>query len=179
MIASEIFYKTAKGQSEVESRTNALSMKERRVLILVNGENNTATLEKLSLCENIADILQTLLSGGFIQRQAGSAETAAAPAAAPAAAAAEPAPKPAAAKSADTAGAREFMCNTLLTFANRVRVAGLLKEIEETEDIDSLKNMVKPWYMALSETPGGMYQADDLRKQVNQMIADEETGGAQ
>ncbi len=175
MIASEIYYKTAKGQSEVESRTNALSMKERRVLILVNGENNTATLEKLSLCENIAEILQTLLSGGFIERQAGSAEAAAVPAAA------EPAPKPAVTETDDTTlttavGARELMCNTLLTFANRVRVAGLLQQIDAAEDIESLKNMVKPWYVALSETPGGMYQADDLRNQVQQMIADEEAG---
>ena len=144
-------------------------MKERRVLILVNGENNTATLEKLSLCENIAEILQTLLSGGFIERQPGSTDTAAAPVAA----------EPDTAKPKAAVGAREFMCNTLLTFANRVRVAGLLKEIDTAEDIESLKNMVKPWYMALSETPGGMYQADDLRNQVQQMIADEEAGVSQ
>ena len=69
------------------------------------------------------------------------------------------------------------MCNTLLTFANRVRVARLLDEINAVEDADSLKEMVKPWYQALSETPGGMYQADELRKEVNKMIADEEIGG--
>ena len=69
MKASEIFYKTAKGQSEVESRTDALSMKERRVLILVNGDNNAAKLKELSLCDNIVEILETLLNGGFIEQQ--------------------------------------------------------------------------------------------------------------
>jgi hypothetical protein len=68
MKASEIFHKTAKGQSEVETRANALSVKERRVLILVNGENNAAKLKQLSLCENIVEILDTLLSGGFISQ---------------------------------------------------------------------------------------------------------------
>lgn len=173
MIGSEIFLKTAKGQSEVEARTNALSMKERRVLILVNGENNTATLKKLSLCENIAEILETLLSGGFIEPQQG-ADAPAVKSAAPAAAAAT---EPEKSKSATGVGAREFMCNTLLTFANRVRVAGLLEQINAAEDVGSLKDLVKPWYMALSETPNGMYQADDLRNEVNKIIAGEEAGG--
>ena len=163
MIASEIFHKTAKGQSEVESRTKALSMKERRVLILVNGENNTATLEKLSLCDNIGEILGTLLTSG--ERGVDHRHTRVA-----AAAADETKPQ-------SGPRAREFMCNTLLTFANRVRVAGLLQQINAAEDIESLKEMIKPWYMALSETPGGMYQADALRNEVDKMIADEEAGG--
>ena len=69
------------------------------------------------------------------------------------------------------------MCNTLLTFANRVRVTKLIEEINGVEDIDTLKDMVKPWYHAISETPGGMYQADDLRSEVQKMIADEEISG--
>ena len=167
MKASEIFLKTAKGQAEVESRTDALSMKERRVLILVNGENNAAKLKELSLCENIVEILEILLSGGFIEQQG---EAVAAPATAATAESGEHEP------TVTEVGARAFMCNTLLTFANRVRVAELLEEIDSAQDLGSLKQMVKPWYQAISETPGGMYQADDLRQRVNQMIVDEETG---
>jgi len=55
-------------------------MEERRVLILVNGENDAAKLERLTLCDNIVDILETLLSGDFIQQQGG-ANCIAAPAA--------------------------------------------------------------------------------------------------
>lgn len=126
------------------------------MLILVNGENDAATLKELSLCENIADILQNLISQGFIENTAGgdSAED-------------------------DTAtvydvSAREFMCNTLLTFANRVRVGKLVEEINATEDLDKLKDMVQPWYTAIAETPGGMYQADDLRKEVLELIQNED-----
>ncbi|MDH3762166.1 MAG: hypothetical protein OEU50_14385 [Gammaproteobacteria bacterium] len=175
MKASEIFHKTAKGQSEVETRANALSVKERRVLILVNGENNAAQLKKLSLCENIVEILDTLLSGGFIAQ-----DTTASPHAQ-----FEPESPPAAsAIDTDTTettayevSAREFMCNTLLTFANRVRVSRLIEEINAVEDIDGLKEKIKPWYHAISETPGGMYQADDLRNEVQTMIANEEISG--
>lgn len=69
MKASTIFHKTARGQSEIETRSDALTMKERRVLILVNGEHNAATLKQLSLCENIVEALETLLDGGFIQHE--------------------------------------------------------------------------------------------------------------
>jgi len=47
-------------------------------------------------------------------------------------------------------------CNTLLNFANRVRVAELIGEINAVQDLASLGQLVKPWYRGLSETPGGM-----------------------
>ena len=165
MKASEIFHKTAKGQTEVETRTNALSMKQRRVLILVNGENNAATLKQLSLCDNIVEILEILLDGGFIRLDGASVTQTDVT---------QPVQETV---STVEVSAREFMCNTLLTFANRVRVAKLIEEINAVEDIDALKDMIKPWYRAISETPGGMYQADDLRNEVQKIIADEEVVG--
>ena len=47
------------------------------------------------------------------------------------------------------------MCNTLLTFANRVRVGKLIEQIRSAEDNNSLKELIKPWYQAIAETPGG------------------------
>lgn len=185
MKASEIFHKTAKGQTEVETRTDALTIKDRRVLILVNGENNAARLKQLSLCENIVEILQTLLEGGFIKQDATNAPQAEfEPETSQAASASEADTTETNTTETNTTetsthevSAREFMCNTLLTFANRVRVAKLIEEINNVEDIEGLKNMVKPWYHAISETPGGMYQADDLRKEVQNLIADEDVTG--
>ncbi len=172
MQASEIFSKTSKGQTEIEHKSNDLSLKERRVLILVNGENNTARLRQLSLCENIAEILDNLLRLGFIEQLGGASASVSA-------AASSAAPEPAAREepAASEIGAREFMNNTLLTFANRVRVSKLIEEINAVQDVATLKDLVKPWYHAISETPGGMYQVDDLRKDLNQMIEDEEING--
>lgn len=162
MKANQIFRKTTKGRSEIETRTGALSVRERSVLILANGENTVATLKQLSLCENIAEVLDFLLDQGFIERDSvASSDSATSDGTA----------------SATDISARELMCNTLLTFANRVRVGKLIEEIYAVEDIDSLKNLVKSWYHAISETPGGMYQADDLRQEVLLLINDEEFGG--
>ncbi|MCP4471700.1 MAG: hypothetical protein GY815_13630 [Gammaproteobacteria bacterium] len=66
MKASDIFYKTTRGQTEIDSRSGNLSIKQRRVLILVNGANDCTELKRLSLCDNIAEVIGTLIDGGFI-----------------------------------------------------------------------------------------------------------------
>lgn len=166
MKASDIFHKTAKGQSEIESRTNALTLKQRRVLILINGENDAATLKEFSLCDNVAEILKILMDLGFIDYGGTTGS-----------------PHDFAQQDTQTeafdVSAQEFMRNTLLTFANRVRVGELLEQIDSIANIEDLKNTVKPWYRAISETPGGMYQVDDLRKEVLEKIESEEINGLQ
>jgi hypothetical protein len=159
-MVSGIYHKTTKGQSEIESRSHGLSMQQRRVLILVNGSNDTAELKRMSLCENVVEILETLSAGDFIDNDSsstiditaqdyGSGQDATSP---------------------TDIKASEFMCNTLLTFANRVRVGKLIEQIQSADDIDSLKELIKPWYQAISDTPGGMYQADDLRDEVRKLL---------
>jgi len=164
MKASDIFHKTTKGQAEIDSRSRNLSMKHRRVLILVNGANDCNELKRLSLCDNIGEILTTLIDGGFVD---GGASTTAIPAQDYSSQ-----KSPESSKEPSDAEAAEFMCNTLLTFANRVRVGKLIEEIKVADSVGGLKEMVKPWYMAISETPGGMYQADDLRTEVLKMLSD-------
>ena len=66
MKAGDIFHKTAKGQSEIETKSDALTLKQRRVLILVNGQNDTTTLKEFSLCENVVEVLKVLIDKGFI-----------------------------------------------------------------------------------------------------------------
>lgn len=69
------------------------------------------------------------------------------------------------------------MNNTLLSFASRIRVANLIEEINSVDNLERLKDLVKPWYQAISEIPSGMHQADDLRIEVRKLIADEEALG--
>jgi len=166
MKASDIFHKTAKGQTEIDSRSRDLSMKHRRVLILVNGANDCTELKQLSLCDNITEILETLIDGGFID--GGASTTTAAHDYANRERPQKPAQEPT--QEPTNTDAAEFMCNTLLTFANRVRVGKLIEEIRGASDSNNLKEMVKPWYHAIAETPGGMYQADDLRSEVLIML---------
>jgi hypothetical protein len=163
MKASDIFQKTSSGLSEIGNRSDALTVKQRRVLILVNGKNDTSTLRKLSLCNDIIEILDTLLRRGFIDREGGGT-------------AYDYAPDTTLPQVPET-GARELMCNTLMIFANRVRVGELIEQINAVEDIDSLKELVKPWHQAIAETPSGMTQADELQREVLQMIQHEEISG--
>ena len=155
MNTSDMYDKTESGKTEIAENSSGLSMMERRVLILVNGENEVAQLSKLSLCQDIAPTIDRLLELGLIE----AVETTVVDLATPAAEAV------AAADGTDPlTEVREFMCNTLQTFGNRVRIAELNNAIADTTDIAGLEGLVKPWYQAISETPGGMYQADDLRK---------------
>jgi hypothetical protein len=163
MKASDIFQKTAGGLSEIGNRSDALTVKQRRVLILVNGKNDISTLRKLSLCKDIVEILDTLLRQGFIDRVGGGT-------------AYDYAPDTTLPQVPETS-ARDLMCNTLLAFANRARVGKLIEQINWAKDSDSLKDLVKPWHQAMVETPSGMYQADELRQEVLQMIQHEENSG--
>ncbi|MFZ9038394.1 MAG: hypothetical protein ACO3DT_10015 [Gammaproteobacteria bacterium] len=164
----DTYDKTVNGKNEVTDNAVGLSMMERRVLILVNGENEVEKLAKLSLCDDIDATLDRLLELGLIHV----AETTLVEIAPQAA------PEKAAAAADVTVTARDLMCNTLQTFGNKVKIAGLHQTISEINDPEALKDLVKPWYQALSETPGGMYQADDLRKEVLELLQREDADAA-
>jgi hypothetical protein len=57
----DTYDKTVNGKNEVTDNAAGLSMMERRVLILVNGENEVEKLAKLSLCDDIDATLDRLL----------------------------------------------------------------------------------------------------------------------
>jgi len=169
----DIYDKTETGKKEVTDSAAGLSMMQRRVLILINGENEVEKLAKLSLCKEIDATIDHLLELGLIE-------------------VAEPTiieiPAQAAPDNATadnevtvtevTVTARDLMCNTLQTFGNKIKIGELHSTISETSDLGALKDLVKPWYHALSETPGGMYQADDLRKEVLDLMNREEADAA-
>tara|TARA_R110002096_G_scaffold408352_1_gene607445 strand:- start:93 stop:356 length:264 start_codon:yes stop_codon:yes gene_type:complete len=75
MLAGEIFQKTARGRAEMKVRSNALSMRDRRVLILVNGERNASFIKQQSLTDNIIETLENLEKLGFIARLSSRSDT--------------------------------------------------------------------------------------------------------
>ena len=169
MNTNDMYEKTSIGQKEVKENAAGLSMMERRVLILVNGEKDVEALAKLSLCDDIEAVVDRLLElemvevteTTLIEVEAANDTTASDDK-----------------TDVHTISAREFMCNTLNTFGNQVRVAPLHKQIEETTGLEDLRQLIKPWYQSISETPGGMYQADDLHKEVLEMLHREEVDAA-
>lgn len=169
MNTNDMYDKTSTGQKEVNENTGGLSMMERRVLILINGEKDVEALAKLSLCDDIEAVVDRLLElemvevteTTLIEIEAANDVTGSNDK-----------------TDVHTVSAREFMCNTLNTFGNQVRVAPLHKQIAETTNLENLKQLIKPWYQSISETPGGMYQADDLRKEVLDMMDRESVNAA-
>lgn len=169
----DFYDKTENGKKEINDSAAGLSMMERRVLILVNGENEVEKLAKLSLSDDIDTTLDRLLELGLIEVAEPTLVEVPAQAA----------PRKAAADNDTTVTeitvtARDLMCNTLQTFGNKVKIADLHQTISETSDPGALKSLIKPWYQALSETPGGMYQADDLRKEVLELLQREDADAA-
>jgi hypothetical protein len=120
-------------------------MMERRVLILVNGENEVEKLAKLSLCDDIDATLDRLLELGLIQV----AETTLVEIAPQAA------PEKAAAADDVTVTARDLMCNTLQTFGNKVKIAGLHQTISEINDLEAQTLVSSALGDARWHVPGG------------------------
>ena len=66
MPAERIYHKTRKGIAELKSSGKELTLLQRRVLILVNGQHDRDEIARLSLCEDVDDILRALALAGFI-----------------------------------------------------------------------------------------------------------------
>jgi hypothetical protein len=74
-----IYRKTAKGQTEIETRAHRLAPRLRSLLIMVDGKRSDADFAQL--LPQAADALAALVEDGFIAEQARSAASAPAPAA--------------------------------------------------------------------------------------------------
>jgi len=165
MKSSTLFKKTKTGQTEVDTNEHELTALQRRVLILVNGSNDAAALAKKSLCKEIDETLAFLQDKNLVEPVAGQTD--------------ETTPEeitipletsqPGGAEDTEV---REFLCNTLLTYCNRVRVAKLIDEINAA-DAEGLEQLINTWYRAISETPNGVYDADNLKQRALDMLGTE------
>lgn len=97
--------KTAKGQTEIETRAHRLTPRLRALLILVDGKRDAAALG--ALVPQADSLLEELLAQGFVEAPA-AAEAPPPPAPQPAAPAARPAAAPAPAPKAPSSGSGDF-----------------------------------------------------------------------
>lgn len=163
MSSSPVFKKTATGQTEVDTNEHELTALQRRVLILVNGSNDNAALAKKSLCKGIDETLAYLQAKNLVEPVADQAvETAPEEITIPL--------EQTQPGGGDNTEAREFLSNTLLTYCNRVRVAKLIDEIDTAADADGLRQLINSWYREISETPNGVYDADNLKQRALEML---------
>lgn len=157
-----VYKKTEKGQSEVDNRSGALSMDQRRILILADGMRSAEVIGKLSLVENYEQALEQLIEQEYLQLATTDHETATAVAPTPAPATAADI-EPATDVEEDIDESRELMLNSLQAFTSPVHRADLVKEINAAKTKDDLRALVDRWYKLISDNPYTMQQAEDLK----------------
>lgn len=155
-----IYRKTAKGQTEIETRALKLAPRFRSLLILVDGRRSDAELTAL-MPQAGADGLEALALGGFIEAIGVTAEVSPPPAA--------QAPAPAMASSPVTAAAADFEQRRRDAIKALIDQVGPLAEalamrMERARTADELKPLLATAAQIVANTRGRAAAADYARR---------------
>jgi len=159
-----IYRKTAKGQSEIETRAQRLPPRLRSALILVDGRRSDVDMRKLIL-QQPEETLRTLSEQGFIEIIAFT-QDAAPPRMPPGA----PAPRPQAVPAAQTVAApvmpvRSFEATRAQAVRSFTDLVGPMAEalaikMERTRSLDELLPLVRTAQTIIGNARGGQAAAD-------------------
>ena len=159
-----VYTKTARGLDEIAHRSNAIGLRARRVLILIDGARTLDALQALSGDAELAATLAQLEEGGFISAQAAPAPTV------DVELRTAPAPAKASATPAHAAPgmqmARDFMINTLRTFHGPYNKLGLMKRIQDSQERPDIETLIEEWLRSISETRLGRNRAQELKERL-------------
>lgn len=168
---SRIFVKTQKGVEEIGKRTSDMSLRVRRILILVDGKRSVDELRELALADDLDQTLGLLEESGYIGpiRQP---ETAA-----PASKTDERAPKeftfrkiPDTPDPKEIEMAKHFILNTLYTFCGQWAHLSIVKAASAANTHEELRKSFIPWYDAIIETGEGRRRAEELSASLLKVI---------
>jgi hypothetical protein len=174
MESTTVFAKTEKGQEEMEKRTDGLNLRNRRVLILIDGKRTINDLRGMNNDEQLPDTLAALAEGGYIK----TAEVAAIayPVNPATIDTSLPLPPPAFRDISsennpeNLAKARNFMTNTLKTFVGALGTSSLLDRIGKCQTHETLRATFDEWYRAISSSREGRREAEGLRIKLLEVI---------
>lgn len=159
------YCKTARGHQEIAARSNGLGLRARRLLILVDGQRPLEDLARLAGDTDLAQTLQELVDGGFIDSSADEAPAPSVAAPGPARGAGAPG-----ARQASLGLAQDFMMNTLRTFHGPYGKLDLVKRIHATTQADELRGLFDEWLSSISESRIGRKRADELSARLLEVI---------
>lgn len=160
MTDATVCVKTPKGIEEVARRSHGLSLRERRLLIMIDGSRNGASLAAMVPGEDVAGTIQKLLAEGFITPLPVASPAAASPAA--------KAPAIDEAKRYDMA--RNFMLNTVSAFLG-VFGSGLSEKLEAAGDLQALRDLYQSWRDAIRLTPEGQKRGAELEEKLAALLS--------
>lgn len=76
MAATDILIKSAKGEAEIKAASSSISMKQRSLLVMIDGKLTEGNyLQRLKAIGNVQALIQDLETGGYIERKAGAPVT--------------------------------------------------------------------------------------------------------
>jgi hypothetical protein len=156
-----ICVKTPKGIEEVAKRSGGVSLKARRLLIMVDGSRDFATLAGMFPGDDSLAMLEKLLADGYIVPRAVEA------------------PPPAPASTTPSAPidpdqryemARNFMLNTTSVFLG-VFGSALSEKIERATTLEDLQDLYIPWREGIRLSADGKKRADELEPKLASLLS--------
>lgn len=176
-----VYQKSYSGMLEISGSQRVLNLRQRQVLIMIDGKRTQDDLEKHLNHLDVAEIVADLEKLGYIHDPASPAAKPAASAILPAAvtepviveAAATATAQPEPESSGDT-GQFVVLKDVLVSSAKEylgIMGQGITQKIEAAKDMDQLKSYVSQWHMAIRESKLGKPIAGVLMEQVQQILA--------
>lgn len=150
------FVKTPKGIEEINQRGHGLAQRGRRVLIMLDGKRDLASLAATFPTEDVAAILDSLLADGFIVPLAEAAPASNTP------------PPPDDAKRFEMA--HNFMINTVGEFLG-VMGSGLIEKLERCGTLEELRGHYAAWREAIQLSRDGRKQAAELESRLAALLS--------
>jgi hypothetical protein len=158
--------KTPKGIEEVAKRSEGVSLKARRLLIMVDGSRDFETLAGMFPGDDSMAMLEKLLADGYITPRVIEPPRTQEPAAPAAPAIALPQVDP----GQRYEMARNFMLNTTSAFLG-VFGSALSEKIERAVSLEDLQDLYVPWRDAIRLSSDGKKRADELETRLASLLS--------
>ena len=163
-----VFAKTPKGADELLKRGGGLTLRERRVLILIDGKRSVESIRGMALADDLARALGVLEESGYIvladlPRPLLPLDDGPAPGAGFREIPAEPDPQ-------SLEMARNFIMNTLKTFCGPLTHLSIVEAAFAARTHAEMREQFAPWFEAITETGAGRRRAEELRAQLLKVI---------
>jgi hypothetical protein len=162
-----VFRKTAKGTEEMASRTQGLTPRVRRMLILVDGKRTVSQLRELVAADDLTHSLSLLEETGLIEMISAPSSTAGS------SVSSEPVPpvntfrdSPPPHDPMRLQMSRNFMTNTIKVFFGTVGTSALLTRIEEATSLEQLRECYGSWHHLILSSRDGRREIESLREKL-------------
>ena len=162
------YFKTRKGQEEIEGRSGGLTPRARRLLIMIDGKRDLSEVRALIADPNLDETLVMLEREGYVAPVNEAPPPQPAVADAGEAATVSAAPAPFDPKQFDMA--RNFMMNTITKFNGPYNKLGLIKKVHESSRPEDLRGLFDEWLRAICETRMGKLRAEELKVRLRAVL---------